>query len=104
VLIEIAQTYRGRATNEVLEAGEHEVLRSVGEYLIRNFSGAPFFAHEVEKGPAVETKPGFDLEVKPAYPAEVKAEAETEPVAVRPKPAVKKPRQQRKPSARRPKP
>ena len=90
MLIRIEDTYRGYVLRRVLEPGEHEVPDSVGEYLIENMGGAPFFARRVDVAPSLEMKPAYDMETKPMMPAEVKAEPEPvrRPVP-RPRPKVK---------------
>lgn len=113
MLIEISDTYRGHVLNRVLAPGEHEVPDRVGEYLLANFAGPPFFCRRVEVVPAMveaeppaEANPALPEEVKPAYPEEaeigVPEEAEVAtPEEVKPAlPAaakVRKPRQPRQP-------
>lgn len=72
MLIEIQTTYRGRMYRYPLDPGEHEVPDHVGEYLVANFSGPPFFCREVRKQPKMETKPSLPVETKPKTPPSTK--------------------------------
>jgi len=88
MLITIRDTYRGYVLNRVLEPGEHEVPDSIGEYLIENFQGPPFFVRRVEKSPPIETKPAMNLETKPRLPEQTKADPVLKPRPI-PRPKVK---------------
>ncbi len=99
--IAINETYRGHVLSRVLDPGEHEVPESVGRYLIRTFSGPPFFARVAEEGAAAETKLVTPDETKLVLPDEVKDEPAEAPVDL--KPVVRKPARQtrtRKPRAK----
>jgi len=101
VRIAIDETYRGHVLNRVLDPGEHDVPDRIGWYLIRTFGGPPFFAREVGKDPAPETKLVMPDETKLVLPDEVKDEPAEAPVDL--KPVVRKPARQtrtRKPRAK----
>lgn len=72
MLISIQETYRGHKYRYTLEPGEHEVPDHVGEYLVSYMSGPPFFAKEVKRKPAIETKPAYPVETKPKTPSQTK--------------------------------
>jgi hypothetical protein len=88
MLISIQATYRGYVLNRVLEPGEHEVPDSVGEHLIENMGGVPWYARRVDT-PPLETKPAIPLETKPMMPEEVKAAPALKPRRPVPRPKVK---------------